>query len=92
MRGHKSKIKGGINMGKTIRAKFSKGVIKPLEKVDIEEGKEIAVTITEVPLKPKKDAFEKSAGAWKDLIDCDELIKNIYNDHLISTRPEVNLK
>jgi predicted DNA-binding antitoxin AbrB/MazE fold protein len=79
-------------MGKTIRAKFSKGVIKPLEKVDIEEGKEITVTITEVPLKPQKDAFERSAGGWKDLIDCDELIKNIYNDRLISTRPEVNLK
>ena len=30
-------------MGMTIRAKFSKGVIKPLEEVDIAEGKEITV-------------------------------------------------
>lgn len=79
-------------MRKTIGTKFTNGVIKPLEKVYIEEGKEIVVTITEVSLKPQKDAFEKSAGAWKDLINCDELIKNIYSDRLISTRPEINLK
>jgi predicted DNA-binding antitoxin AbrB/MazE fold protein len=28
-------MKGGMKMGMTIRAKFSKGVIKPLEEVDI---------------------------------------------------------
>jgi len=91
MRGHNLKIKGGINMGKTIRAKFSKGVIKPLEKVDIEEGKEITVTITEVPLKPKKDAFERSAGGWKGTIDAEKLIENIYADRLLSTREEPRL-
>ncbi|GAX60681.1 hypothetical protein SCALIN_C13_0196 [Candidatus Scalindua japonica] len=32
-------------MEKTIRARFSKGVIKPLEKVDVDEGRQIAVTI-----------------------------------------------
>lgn len=78
-------------MGKTIRAKFSKGVIRPLEKVDIEEGREIAVTITEVPLKPKRDALERSAGAWKGTIDAEKLIENIYADRLLSTREEPRL-
>ncbi len=78
-------------MGKTIRAKFTKGVIKPLEKIDIEEGKEIAVIIAEVPLKPKKDAFEKSAGAWKGTIDAEKLIENIYADRLLSAREEPRL-
>jgi predicted DNA-binding antitoxin AbrB/MazE fold protein len=41
-------------MGKTVRTKYSKGVIKPLEKVDIEEGKEITVTIIEFPMPMKK--------------------------------------
>lgn len=91
MRGYKSKIKRGIKMGKTIRAKFTKGVIKPLEKIDIEEGKEIAVIIAEVPLKPKKDAFEKSAGAWKGTIDAEKLIENIYADRLLSAREEPRL-
>ena len=52
-------------MEKTIRAKFSKGVIKPLEKVDIEDGKGVFVTIMEVPTSLKEDAFERSAGGWK---------------------------
>ena len=41
-------------MSKTIRAKFSKGVIKPLEKVDIKEGTEITVTIIEIPKKGRR--------------------------------------
>ena len=82
-------------MGKTVRARFSKGMIEPLEKLDIREGEEIVISISKVPYKrPKKrfsDALKKTAGAWKDLVDCDGLIKNIYNDRLIMTRPEVKL-
>ena len=78
-------------MEKTIRAKFSKGVIKPLEKVDIEDGKEVFVTIIEVPTFLKEDAFERSAGGWKGTIDAEKLIKDIYRDRLISTRKEPKL-
>ena len=35
--------------------------------------------------------LERSAGGWKGTIDADELIKNIYADRLISTRPEPRL-
>ena len=86
---------GGAKMGKIIRARFLKGVIKPLEKIDIIEGEEITINILESPSKPGKknflDALKNTAGSWKDLIDCDELKKNIYNDRLIATRPEVRL-
>ncbi len=78
-------------MLKTVRAKFSKGVIKPLEKVDIEEGKEITITIMQVPSKRKQDSFEKSAGTWKGTIDAEKLIENIYADRLLSTREEPRL-
>ena len=82
-------------MGKIIRARFSKGVIKPLEKVDIKEGEEIAISILEGPSKPGKKSFletlRKTAGGWRDLIDCEELKRNIYNDRLIASRPEVRL-
>jgi len=82
-------------MGKTIKARFSNGVIKPLEKVEIGEGEEITISILETPSKLAKGSFsevlKKTAGGWKDLVDCDELIKNIYNDRLIATRPEVKL-
>jgi predicted DNA-binding antitoxin AbrB/MazE fold protein len=79
-------------MGKTIRAKYSKGVIRPLEKVDIEEGKEITVTIIEFPMPVKKDSgLEGTAGGWKGLVNADELKENIYAARLISTRPGVKL-
>jgi predicted DNA-binding antitoxin AbrB/MazE fold protein len=77
-------------MSRTIRAKFSNGVIEPLEKLDLDEGKEIKVTITDVPEPSgKKDGFERSAGGWKGLVDAEKLKKDIYSDRLISTRPGV---
>jgi predicted DNA-binding antitoxin AbrB/MazE fold protein len=89
------KYTGGIKMGKIIRARFSNGVIKPLEKIDIREGEEIAISILESPIMSGKKSFlealKKTAGGWKDLIDCDELKRNIYNDRLVATRPEVRL-
>ncbi|MEW6379221.1 MAG: antitoxin AF2212-like protein [bacterium] len=78
-------------MVKTVRAKFSKGVIEPMEKIDIAEGKEIIITIIDIPSKSQEDAFEKAAGAWKDTIDAEKLIKNIYADRLLSTREEPKL-
>jgi len=38
-----------------------------------------------------KDAFERSAGRWKGTIDAEKLIKDIYEDRLISTRNEPKL-
>jgi len=77
-------------MGKTIKARFSKGMIEPLEKVEIREGEEITISIWEGPSRPVKisfsEALKKTAGGWEGLIDCDELIRNIYNDRLITTR------
>ena len=32
-------------------------------------------------------SFERSAGSWDGLIDGEELIRNIYADRVISTRP-----
>ena len=60
-------------MVKTVRANFSKGAIKLLEKVDIEEGKEITITIMQVPSKGKQDSFERSAGVWKGTIDAGKI-------------------
>ena len=82
-------------MGKMIRARVFRGMIEPLEKVDIREGEEIVISISKAPSKRVKksfsDALKRTAGGWKDLIDCDELIKNIYADRLVTTRPEVKL-
>jgi hypothetical protein len=36
-------------------------------------------------------AFLSSLGGWKDLVDIDKLIENIYESRSISTRPPVDL-
>jgi hypothetical protein len=38
-----------------------------------------------------KDVLMATAGGWKDTIDCEELKRRIYEDRLLSTRPEVRL-
>ncbi|MDR3553872.1 MAG: hypothetical protein P4L55_03875 [Syntrophobacteraceae bacterium] len=39
----------------------------------------------------EEDSFERSAGSWAGLVDGEELIRKIYADRLISTRPEAKL-
>ena len=76
-------------MLKTIKARYKNGLIEPLEKIDINEGMEITITISEPPV--REDGLDRSFGGWKGLIDAEEFLKNIYADRLISTRPEVKL-
>ena len=76
-------------MQKTIKARFKKGMIEPLEKLDLSEGEELLVTIKELP---REDRFEKSMGGWKGTIDCEQLIKDIYESRRLSAkRPAVKL-
>ncbi len=70
----------------TIRGRYRNGVIEPLEKVELPENTEVTLTITEAKPEEAADALERSAGAWKDKVDCDALIRDIYADRLISTR------
>ena len=79
-------------MAKEIRARFSKGVIEPLEKVELEEGEEITIVISKrTKGKGMREALRATAGAWKDTIDGEELKRNIYTDRLINTGPEPKL-
>jgi predicted DNA-binding antitoxin AbrB/MazE fold protein len=74
-------------MAGTVRARVGRGVLELLEKVDLPEGKEVSVTILDVPSTTDKEAFRRAAGGWKGTVDAEALIKNIYADRLISTRP-----
>ena len=75
----------------TIRARYSKGVIEPLEKLEIAEGKEVTVTIVEATPDEEGNDFEKSAGGWKGTVDAEKLIRDIYADRLVSTRRKPEL-
>ena len=76
---------------KTIRATFSHGVFKPLERVDYPEDKEFKITIEDEKEKDSQKTFsqalKETAGGWKDLIDGEKLLKDIYESRSINTRP-----
>jgi predicted DNA-binding antitoxin AbrB/MazE fold protein len=78
-------------MGTTIRARFSHGVLEPLDRLDVPEGAVVTITIIRLPATTTGSGLERSAGGWKGLLDAEELKRNIYADRLISTRPEPRL-
>jgi len=78
-------------MGTTIRMRVTRGSLKPLEKISLPEGREVTVTIFDVPSVRDLDAFDRAAGGWKGSVDTNKLLKNIYADRLVSTRPKPRL-
>ena len=78
-------------MSRTIRARVKQGLLEPLEAIDIPDGTEVTVTIVDVPSAEDFEAFRRAAGSWKGTLDADELIRNIYADRRIATRPEPRL-
>jgi predicted DNA-binding antitoxin AbrB/MazE fold protein len=81
-----------IMLAKTIKAKYKNGMLEPLGKVDLDlkDGATVTATIHEELSKDDKrreKALRSSFGGWKGLIDAEELIKNIYESRLITTRP-----
>ncbi|MBI4464757.1 MAG: hypothetical protein A3H27_11480 [Acidobacteria bacterium RIFCSPLOWO2_02_FULL_59_13] len=78
-------------MSETIRARVHGGILEPLEKIDLPEGKEVLITIVAASPTPDLEAFRRSAGGWKGTVDADALIRNIYADRLILTRSEPRL-
>jgi predicted DNA-binding antitoxin AbrB/MazE fold protein len=66
-------------MAREIKARFIKGKIEPLEKLDLREGEEITITIKEETKGvAAKEALARTASAWKDTIDFDAYLKDLY--------------
>src|SRR2546425_9842390 len=87
----RAKGKGGRSMGGTIRARVKHGLLEPLEKIDLPEGKEVTIAVIEPPTAPNVQAFRRAAGSWKGDVDADKLIRNIYADRLVTTRNKPRL-
>jgi len=75
----------------TIRARVNGGVLEPLDKVELPEGKEVSVTILRVSSNLDFEAFARSAGGWRGTVDAEKLIRDIYAARLVSTRPAPRL-
>ncbi len=78
-------------MGGTIRVRVKGGILEPLDKLDLPEGKEVVITILDGPTEADIEASKRAAGGWQGLVDADTLIRNIYADRLLQTRPEPRL-
>jgi predicted DNA-binding antitoxin AbrB/MazE fold protein len=78
-------------MVRTVKALFTKGVLKPMENIDLAEGKEVMLTIVSPSNSDTEDRFKVSAGGWKGLVDTKQLIRNIYADRLIPRKRKVEL-
>jgi predicted DNA-binding antitoxin AbrB/MazE fold protein len=79
-------------MSKTMRARIVNGRLEPADRLDLPEGAEVVITIEELAgFKDREERSRRAAGGWKGIIDCEGLIRNIYADRLISTRPEPKL-
>ena len=74
-------------MRSTVRARVKAGMLELLENVDLPEGAEVTVTILDAPSTADREAFRRAAGGWKETVDADTLINNIYESRLLSTRP-----
>jgi predicted DNA-binding antitoxin AbrB/MazE fold protein len=79
------------DMSRIIRARAKRGIFEPLEPVTVADGTEVMVTIPEELSPEDIEAFHHSAGSWQGTIDAEKLIRDIYNDRLISTRPPPRL-
>ena len=73
-------------MGGTFRARVRRGLLEPVEKLDLPEGKEVTITILDVSSEVDAEAFRRSFGGWKGTIDADALIRNIRESRRVSTR------
>ena len=76
-----------VVFGKAIKARFSGGVLEPLEPLKLDEGEEVTVTVATSKPKARPDWLERTAGTWAGLVDAEELIRDIYESRLLQTRP-----
>ena len=71
-------------------ATYSEGVLKPAAPLDLQEGAQVKLTVESEPprsLEERRAALRETGGAWKDTIDCDKLIEDIYASRaVVSTR------
>ena len=79
-------------MAKKLRAKFSNGVLTPLDKLDLEEGAEVTVSIDDGPELTTEERIEilkSTAGAWEKNSESRERTKHmLYEERRTGSRTE----
>ncbi|MXY92795.1 MAG: DUF104 domain-containing protein [Caldilineaceae bacterium SB0670_bin_27] len=76
---------------KNVKATFSGGVLIPQERLDLEEGENVVLSIAGQPVKRSLAALRASAGAWEGTHDPEALKENIYSNRRKNSRPRPKL-
>jgi hypothetical protein len=71
----------------TVRARVRGASLDLLDHIPLRDGDEVLVSISEPVPARDLEALRRAAGAWKGMVDADDLIAHIYTDRLISMRP-----
>ena len=77
-----------------IRARFSEGVLRPLEGLNLREGTEVLITVAVRPeiLEEERRARSRAAvGAWKGRIDGEKLKQTLYEARVSGSRSQQEL-
>jgi predicted DNA-binding antitoxin AbrB/MazE fold protein len=82
-------------MGATFKARFTNGVLKPLEEVSFREGEEVEVTVGAIrpsgvlrePTDLSGESLKESFGGWVGVVDCQELKRMLYEARELGSRP-----
>ena len=70
-----------------LKATYADGVFKPTSPVDLDDGAQVVISVTEdIHSENKFRGLEASAGSWKDIVDCDQLIEDIYEHRASESR------
>lgn len=79
-------------MGRTVKARFRRGHLVPLEPVDLDEDAEVTVTILELgeAARAGEERFKRAAGGWQDAVDVDAFLRDVYAGRAIR-RPGITL-
>jgi len=79
-------------MTRTIRALVTRGVLAPLEPLDLPGGREVDITVAIAPTDEDVSASRTAAGGWRGKVDAEGLIRDVYTDRLLRTRPVPRLR
>ncbi len=79
-------------MVRSVKATYKDGVLEPSESLDLEDGQEVGLSISEAGDAPDsaKERVE-TAGSWKGLVDAERLKRDIYESRQMVTRSEPKL-
>ena len=76
------------------KARYSNGILTPLEPLDLEDGAEVFISIDaplDTPSEERVKTTKSAAGGWKGSQDPDRLIRMLYQARLTGSREHVDL-